>query len=392
MGRYRAKLHEDLTVIAYYVSDYGYGHAARSIAVIRKLLADSPVPLHLVINCGKALGFLYESLQPFQGGHQLEFRTIRSDTGYVLQPNSIAADVEGLQKQYRHDMSLFDEQVTRECDFLQRCRVQLVITDISPVPIVAAARAGIESLGISNFTWYTAYRDMLEPDELNVLRAAYAQMDHFIGLAGCAEPAWGCKDRIQTGFFCRQPDEQEVKRIRRKLASDGRQIVFFALGMSIEVEQLESLPIWDSENVSFIVSSNMTIERDHIYRIPPDYSESQNYVAAADLVITKPGWGTIGEAIVLNKPLLLLNRSQFYEDRHTLDAIPAHHPVQLLSWEQISQLELNRLNLNSFDFNPTKFNTDTVDSSQSLFQGMSGNCALTHITRYIQNLLLHVRV
>ncbi len=382
MGRHRTELHEDLTVIAYYVSDYGYGHAARSIAVIRQLLADSPVPLHLVINCGKALGFLYESLQPFQGNHQLEFRTMCSDTGYVLQHDSIAADIEGLRKQYRQDMSLFAERVEQEGEFLLRIGAQLVISDISPIPIVAAARAGIESLGISNFTWYTAYQDMLEPQELNELRAAYAQMDHFIGLAGCAEPAWGCKDRIHTGFFCRQPDAAEVRRIRHRLARDGRRIVFFALGMSIEVEELQALPIWDSENVSFIVSSNMMVEREHIYRIPPDYSESQNYVAAADLVITKSGWGTIGEAVVLNKPLLLLNRSRFYEDRHTLDAIPVDHPMQLMSWEQISQLNLNRLDLN----------VHAAGAEPLPFSGRSGSRVLADITRYISNLLQHVSV
>ncbi len=382
MGRHRTELHEDLTVIAYYVSDYGYGHAARSIAVIRQLLADSPVPLHLVINCGKALGFLYESLQPFQGHHQLEFRTLFSDTGYVLQHDSIAADIQGLREQYRHDMSLFDERVTQECEFLLRRRAQLVISDISPIPIVAASHAGIESLGISNFTWYTAYRDMLEPQELNELRAAYAQMDHFIGLAGCAEPAWGCKDRIHTGFFCRQPDAAEVKRIRHRLAGDGRRIVFFALGMSIEVEELQKLPIWDSEHTTFIVSSNMTVEREHIHRIPPDYSESQNYVAAADLVITKPGWGTIGEAVVLNKPLLLLNRSRFYEDRHTLDAIPADHPLRLMSWDEISRLDLNRLELNP----------NAVETQSLLPDEIPHSRVLSDITRYISNLLQHVSV
>ncbi len=383
MGRHRSELHENLTVIAYYVSDYGYGHAARSIAVIRALLADQTTPLRIIVHSGKALGFLYESLQPFQGNHQLEFRTIFSDTGYVLQSDSIAADVEGLRTRYRQDMSLFDERVEREYEFLRSHRVQLVISDISPVPIVAASRAGIESLGISNFTWYTAYRDMLEPQELNSLRAAYAKMDHFIGLAGCAEPAWGCKDRIHTGFFCRQPNAEEVDHIRRKLGRGGRRIVFFALGMSIEVDELESLPIWNSEDVSFIVSSNMAVNREHVYSIPPDYSESQNYVAAADYVITKPGWGTIGEAVVLDKPLLLLNRSRFYEDRHTMEAIPADHPLGLLSWEEISQLDLNEverhLHVREKELEPP-------------LHSLSGSPVLSDITRYIHNLLQHVGV
>ncbi|WP_411344956.1 glycosyltransferase [Paenibacillus sp. WLX1005] len=384
MGRDRAELHENLTSVAYYVSDYGYGHAARSIAVIRRLLADSPEPLRLIIHCGKALGFMYESLQE-DSRHQLEFRTVSSDTGYVLKQDSIAADTEGLRNKYRQDLSLLGERVEQEREFLLQQRVQLVISDISPIPIVAAARAGIESLGISNFTWYTAYRDMLEPVELDALRTAYARMDHFIGLAGCAEPAWGCKDRIHTGFFCRQPDAREVARIRRKLNPDGtRKIVFFALGMSIEVGELERLPLWNSEGYSFIVSSNVQLEREHIARIPFHYSESQNYLAAADLVITKPGWGTIGEAVTLGKPLLLLNRSQFYEDRHTVAAIPNHHPYMLMSWEEISRLDLNDL--------PAVEQPDSYRSIQRHGVQAVREDALGEITGYIRNLLHQVRV
>ncbi|MEW4371270.1 glycosyltransferase [Paenibacillus kandeliae] len=384
MGRNRSELHENLTSIAYYVSDYGYGHAARSIAVIRRLLADSPEPLRLIIHCGKALGFMYESLQE-DSRHQLEFRTVSSDTGYVLKQDSIAADTEGLRIKYRQDMSLFHERVEQEKEFLLQHEVQLVISDISPVPIVAAARAGIESLGISNFTWYTAYRDMLEPAELNALRTAYARMDHFIGLAGCAEPAWGCKDRIHTGFFCRQPEAREVARIRRKLNPDGtRKIVFFALGMSIEVGELERLPLWNSEGYSFIVSSNVQLEREHIARIPFHYSESQNYLAAADLVITKPGWGTIGEAVTLGKPMLLLNRSQFYEDRHTVAAIPDHHPYMLMSWEEISRLDLNDLPAVEQPYPHRSIQRSGV-------QAVSED-ALSEIAGYIRNLLQQVKV
>lgn len=387
MGRYRSKLPEDLTTICYYVSDYGYGHATRSIAVIRQMLDNcTQTPIRLIINSGKALSFLQESLQS-TGKHQLEFRRTFSDTGYVLHKDSIAADIPNLRHQYNSDMSLFDELVELEKSFLLESGAQLVISDISPIPIAAAYQAGIESLGISNFTWYTAYRDMLELHELNGLREAYARMDHFIGLAGCAEPAWGCKGRITTGFFCRKPDPVEVQRIRRELNPDGKgKLIFFALGMSIQVDELSSLKLWDSEDCRFIVSANMDIERPNISHIPADYSESQNYVAAADLVITKPGWGTICEAVELNKPLVLLNRSSFYEDRHTIAAIPLEHPVTLMSWEEIQQLDLmsgQGLELwNDEPYDQVSFH-ETYGYSRS---------ALTDITDYIHNLLQHVKV
>jgi hypothetical protein len=58
----------------------------------------------------------------------------------------------------------------------------------------------------------------------------------------------------------------------------------------------------------FIVSSNVKVNRDNVFSIPEDETESQAYIAASDLVITKAGWGTVSEAVVYNVLLLILNR------------------------------------------------------------------------------------
>lgn len=392
MGRDRTKLHENLITICYYISDYGYGHATRSIAIIRKLLERyQDTPIRLIVNCGKALPFLMDSLQlekmsSMYQDHHIEYRSIFSDTGYVLHNDSIAADIQSLRQQYNLDMSLFAERVTQEQQFLEKVQAQLVISDISPIPFVAAQRAGVESLGISNFTWYTAYQDMLEKSDLNQLREAYAQMDHFISLAGCAEPQWGRKCRIDTGFFCRQPDLQEVERIRTELDPIGqRKIIFFGLGRSIQVDHWSTMELWDSEECIFIVSSNMDIDHPNVVQIPDQYTESQNYVAAANLVITKPGWGTVCEAIELAKPLILLNRSHFYEDRHTIAAVPVDHPLYLMSWEEIQQLTFSAEDgIDKLEHVPP---SKVSSTDHHIFSS-----TLIEITDYIQNLLHHVKV
>lgn len=49
-----------MKTIAYYISDYGFGHASRSIAVIRKLLNHPEV--EIMICHSFALSFIKESL------------------------------------------------------------------------------------------------------------------------------------------------------------------------------------------------------------------------------------------------------------------------------------------------------------------------------------------
>lgn len=61
--------------------------------------------------------------------------------------------------------------------------------------------------------------------------------------------------------------------------------------------------MWHDDSCLFVVSSNMNVSGKNAHHIPHHYTESQNYVAAADVIISKPGWGTVGEAIICNKPL-----------------------------------------------------------------------------------------
>jgi UDP-N-acetylglucosamine:LPS N-acetylglucosamine transferase len=84
--------------------------------------------------------------------------------------------------------------------------------------------------------------------------------------------------------------------------------------MKIGVDVLDQLPIWDSPNCVFLVSFNVQVKRKNVFEIPVNYLESQNYIAASDLVISKAGWGMIGEAVSANVPLLILNRPSMQKD------------------------------------------------------------------------------
>lgn len=59
--------------------------------------------------------------------------------------------------------------------------------------------------------------------------------------------------------------------------------------------------------------------RENVFPIEKNYLESQHYVAASDLVITKAVWSTLSEAIVSNRPLLIIERKNIPEDVTTID-------------------------------------------------------------------------
>ena len=119
--------------------------------------------------------------------------------------------------------------------------------------------------------------------------------------------------------------------------------------MKIDVGSLEQFPIWDSPVCVFLVSSNVQVSRSNVFQIPSNYLESQNYIAASDLVISKAGWGMIGEAITANVPLLLLNRASMQEDQNTINYLNQHHLCHTIEWDdlqtyQVDPSTLNRVN------------------------------------------------
>jgi len=160
-------------------------------------------------------------------------------------------------------------------------------------------------------------------------------------LSGCRELSWGSKENKTFGFFARTPQKDAVRRIRAALNPDGHKtIVFSGLGMTIDVGELASWKIWDSQNCASIVSSNTKVDKLNIYKIPYDDTGSQNYIAASDLVISKPRWETVAEAVSLHKPLILVTRTNMQEDINTIEYLQKHKRCELVDWQDMNQLQI----------------------------------------------------
>ncbi len=324
-----------MKTIAYYISDYGYGHATRSLAVIRKLL-EMNKDVNVLVCHSYALSFLKEALK----SERVIFRDVATDIGFFIKENSIEPDREKMKLEYEKYVESFPNLIDKESQYLQKEEVDLVVSDIFPIAFEAARVAGIPSVGISNFTWYTAYLDLIDEEALEPLKQAYQKMDHYFSLAACNEPKWG-KEMTEFGFYARENDDKEVTRLRNQLLQNGEKwLIYVGFGMKIDVRELEGLPIWEHPDCHFIFASNLKLDRPNVTTIPKEYVESQHFVAASDLVITKPGWGTVSEAVLSNTPLLILERSAMKEDQNTIDYLRAINRCTTVGWDEFFDLKL----------------------------------------------------
>jgi uncharacterized protein (TIGR00661 family) len=344
-----------MKTIAYYISDYGYGHATRSIAIIRKLL-EREQNVKIIICHSFALKFIQVSLS----SNRISFRSINTDIGYVLKKDTIQPDTEQLNIEFVKFIQDWVEKIEQEKLFLQKNEVNLVISDISPLGFEGADSLGIPSIGLSNFTWYTAYQGLIEEQSLAVFKQAYDKMTKFYSLAGSREK-WE-KDELSFPFFSRYIEEKEVQRIRKIVNPDGnKSVIFVGLGMNIENELIEQFSFWDSPDCIFITSSNMEVDKDNVYSIPKDYLETQNYIAASDLVISKAGWGIASEAVAANVPLLLINRKSMNEDQNTIHYLKEINSCETIEWEELRSVQFDIDLIKRNKKNVKSINSDTTE-------------------------------
>lgn len=332
-----------MKTIAFYVSEYGYGHATRSIALIREMLRMTD-DVQIIVCHSFALPFMKDSLKAYE--ERVLFHEVETDIGYVLNQHSLLLDERALEKQYEHYARELPYIVELEVSFMKEFQVACIISDISPIAFEVGERLSVPSIGISNFTWYTAYQDVVPKDLLDHFFYLYEKMDCFYSLAGSKEQ-WGKGKSKEFGFYSRQADPLEVGRIRDEVnLNRDKQIVFVPIGMRIDVGDISNWELWNNEAYHFIVSSNMNVNHPNVVKIPREYTESQNYVGASDIVVSKAGWGTVSEAIVHGKKLFVINRQGMREDQNTIEFLQKHNLCELITWEQLQSLPIHHSNRN----------------------------------------------
>lgn len=329
-----------MKTFVFYVSEYGFGHATRCIALIREMLSVRK-DVRIIVCNSFALQFIRTSLNGYRD--KVIFRDVETDVGFILKEHSLDLDKEKLEQSYGKFCVKLPQKINNEINFLSTFSVDCIISDISPIAFEIADELGVPSIGISNFTWYTAYKNIISDNSLQIFKDMYKKMDYFYTLAGSNEENLARLNTSSFHFYSRIINPLEVTKLRKKLNPTGeKQIIFIPLGMKIDIGDITTFPLWDDERYVFIVSHNMNIVHNNVHKIPKNYTESQNYVATADCVISKAGWGTVSEAIIQNKPLLIIDREGMNEDQNTIRFLKDNKLCNLITWEELQSIDIGR--------------------------------------------------
>ena len=71
--------------------------------------------------------------------------------------------------------------------------------------------------------------------------------------------------------------------------------------------------------------------------------DTQNYIAASEMVITKAGWGTIAEGIIGHTNLVLIERPSAKEDSFNIEELKKRNLAISINEEDLLDLDIEKL-------------------------------------------------
>jgi L-arabinokinase len=310
-----------LVVIVFYISGHGFGHASRSIELIRAIRARRPDARILVRT--SAPRWLFAPA----GAEGVDVQRLEADTG-VVQIDSLRLDEDETARQAARFFADFDRRVEIEAELIRGMRATIVVGDIPPLAFAAAARAGVPSVAVGNFTWdwiYSIYPafDCLAPDVVPTIRRAYAATTRALRLPlhGGFEPMAAVTHDIP---FIARRSMRDPAETRRQLGIAGdRPVVlpsFGGHGADLPLDALRNSP-------------RLTIIDPP--RELPDGLRYEDLVAAADVVVSKPGYGIVSECVANGTALLYTSRGRFIEYDVFVEEMPRIVRCRYLAQEDL---------------------------------------------------------
>lgn len=295
--------------IAVYVSGHGYGHATRTAAVIRSLLALSPqLRISVRTQAPASLfppGILYEQAE--------------IDAEIVESSDAVVIDTAATRRSLSALLSRADEIISRETAWVEENAPNLIIADIPFLAGHIAYETGVPAVAMGNFTWDWIYEPILQdqPEALAFIRDGYRRFRRALRFPLTQPDGWDVFPVVTDVPLVTQRSQRAVEDILGGLGleEDGRVRVLFGGRGRVEPLAFEKASA-DGPEFLFLCREADYGGRTHNIR-PLKFGAEVSFSDAlriSDIVVSKLGYSLAAECIAERKRLLYPPRSGFRED------------------------------------------------------------------------------
>lgn len=303
------------------ISAHGYGHAAQVVPVLNALGRLVP-DLRAILRTTVPISFFQDRLSiPW------EHRAVQQDVG-CLQDGPLTIDSDATWREHARFHASWHERLEMETAALAAARPALVLADTPYLALAAGKQAGIPAVALVSFTWdlvldaFPAPPGIDKAGLLRAVRAAYAQADLALRLAPAPKlPMF--PQTVDVGPVAEPaPAARGALRVALGLASNERSVLIGFGGIPLSAlpfDRLESL-----EGFRLLFDGPVPPGSRRVISTRTLPFSFKTLLASVDIIMTKPGYGTIVEAVALGQPVVYVRRYNFADEQPLVDYLHRH--------------------------------------------------------------------
>ena len=300
------------------ISGHGFGHAAQVVPVLNALGRLVP-DLRVLLRTTVSATFFQDRLTiPWT------ISAVQQDIG-CIQNGPLAIDVQATWHAHQQFHRTWADRLQAEVEAMQTTKPDVILANTSYLSLAAGKAAGIPTVALASLTWdliLSQFVDQAPPSIdcrtiMQSIRQAYVQAD----LALRITPA------PQSNLFHRiidlQPIAEPASSAREQLArlltlNPGERTVLVGFGGV----PLDSLPFDTVESLTtyrFLFDGSVPPNSTRCLSTKDLPFSFKTLTASVDVIMTKPGYGTLVEAVASQTPMVYVRRYNFGDEQSLVE-------------------------------------------------------------------------
>jgi len=268
-----------------------------------------------------------------------EIEAVEQDIG-CIQDGPLHIEVEKTWQAYRDFHRHWDQRLADETKAIRRRAPCFVLSDISYLAIEAGAAAGIPTVALSSLSWDIVLEGLRESQEadpalIRRIAAAYGRAGVMVRLApGLRMPAF--QRVIDVG-----PIVEEVTSNRQAIREvtdirDHERLVVIGFG-GIPLTSLPWHHVDGLQGYRFVIPGPVPPGTRRMVSADALPVSFRAIMAAADVLVTKPGYASIVEAVARGTPVVYVRRYNFADEGTLVEYVHRYGRGVELSFADFSQ-------------------------------------------------------
>jgi L-arabinokinase len=335
-----------------FISDHGFGHAARSCTILKKLLAQN---IEIAIVSGVPKWFFEDKFIGLP--KQWDLLNENIDVG-LFQKNALESDLAQTAKELTSFWEKTDQKINRIMAFLKEKQPTLAYLDIPALGVMIADQLKIPTIALGNFSWDWIYQDLIThyattlspPDRQTLNRAIkkhrilYAKVNTLLQLPypGDFQAFKNAKHRHINWIGEHYQSSQNNTLTKLNLQQDKKYILMSFGGHDLPHLALDHWPK-ESEFAPLMITNQKNAPKAYT-RTNQELSEKgitySDVIKAASVILSKPGYGIVTDCIFNQIPMIHLPRGRFAEYPTLLKALDENLNHHYLSNESLTPQNL----------------------------------------------------